>query len=357
MDSELTASERNQLIEFARSMVDRARQAEPAPAEFEQEVHSLLLRDQLDSKTFLDLLSQYRHFFDKTRAQLAREVDAVLLIVERLEDEIAVLRGEVQGLRSERQQLMARVRRTEQDLAAAATEFGRQVSAEVDGIAGRLTSYIDDVSEAVRSPISPMEACGSAKDRPNSSVGHHHLASSTASAPNGDTRPEQPPPVVGAHAFPISQPCAPRESRPNALMRFLRYRGHKPRQSAPEANAIALADEARDRRDWQTAARLYRQALDNLPDNAAIWVQYGHALKESRNWTEAENAYRKSLKLDPKVADTHLQLGHVLKLQEKRAAAAAAYLRAVVLDPALKDGTTELLALGWTETRIRNELQ
>jgi tetratricopeptide (TPR) repeat protein len=356
MDSELTASERSQLIEFARSMVDRARQAGAAPAEFEQEPRSLLLHDKLDSKTILDLLSQYRRFFDKTRAQLARELDIVLLTVERLENEITVLRGEVQGLRDERQQLIARVRRTEQDLAAAATEFGRQVSAEVDSIASRLTSYIDDVSEAARAPISRMELRDPAGDKLNKSNSQSYLVS-TASGPNGDTQPIQPLPAAGAPASPTSKSRAPGESNPGALIGFLQYCGRKLRsQSAPKTDLIALADRARDRRDWQTAVRLYRKALDRQPDNAPIWVQYGHALKESGNRIEAENAYRKSVELNPKVADTHLQLGHVLKIQEKRGAAAVAYLRAIELDPALKAATTELLALGWTEDRIQNAL-
>ena len=120
---------------------------------------------------------------------------------------------------------------------------------------------------------------------------------------------------------------------------------------------IARADRARDARDWGSAARNYRKALDQNPNNPPIWVQYGHALKESGSPSEAENAYRKSLELDGGVADTHLQLGHALKIQGRKIEASAAYLRALAFDPALEHASAELKALGWTTGRIRLALR
>jgi len=116
---------------------------------------------------------------------------------------------------------------------------------------------------------------------------------------------------------------------------------------------ISRADRARDSRDWVSAAQYYRKALDHKQNNPPIWVQYGHALKESGDLGEAENAYRKSLELDADVADTHLQLGHVLKIQGRRIEASVAYLRALALDPALDHATLELKGLGWTKGRIQ----
>jgi tetratricopeptide (TPR) repeat protein len=84
-----------------------------------------------------------------------------------------------------------------------------------------------------------------------------------------------------------------------------------------------------------------------------VWVQYGHALKESGNLPEAEEAYRTSLEIDAGVADTHLQLGHALKIQGRKIEASAAYLRALALDPALDDASLELKGLGWTKGRIQ----
>jgi glycosyltransferase involved in cell wall biosynthesis len=119
-----------------------------------------------------------------------------------------------------------------------------------------------------------------------------------------------------------------------------------------EKNLLSRADRARDSRDWGAAARYYREALDLKPDNPAVWVQFGHALKESGNLPDAENAYRNSLELDAGVADTHLQLGHALKLQGRKIEAGVAYLRALALDPALEHASLELKGLGWTSGRI-----
>ena len=120
---------------------------------------------------------------------------------------------------------------------------------------------------------------------------------------------------------------------------------------------LSRADRARDARDWVSAARYYREALDLQPDNPSVWVQYGHALKESGNLPEAESAYRNSLEFDADVADTHLQLGHALKVQGRKIEASLAYLRALALDPALDHASLELKGLGWTSGRIRLTLR
>jgi GT2 family glycosyltransferase/glycosyltransferase involved in cell wall biosynthesis/tetratricopeptide (TPR) repeat protein len=123
-------------------------------------------------------------------------------------------------------------------------------------------------------------------------------------------------------------------------------------------NFVDLADRARNARQWELAARLYRKALDRSPDNPPIWVQYGHALKESGELRDpgklahAEVAYRKALLLDPGAADTYLQLGHVLKLQGKTEEAQAAYLRAFALDPSMPYSLQELRGLGWSEAQV-----
>jgi hypothetical protein len=43
---------------------------------------------------------------------------------------------------------------------------------------------------------------------------------------------------------------------------------------------LARADEARDARDWPTAARFYGKYLRLDPARAEIWVQFGHSKKE-----------------------------------------------------------------------------
>src|SRR5579875_1784292 len=94
------------------------------------------------------------------------------------------------------------------------------------------------------------------------------------------------------------------------------------RKRKPEPSPVVLADRARDAGEWALAARHYREALARNPGQPAIWVQYGHALKEAGNLQEAEEAYKKSIALADRVADTHLQLGHLLKMRGRRDEAA-----------------------------------
>ena len=123
-------------------------------------------------------------------------------------------------------------------------------------------------------------------------------------------------------------------------------------------DVVPFADRARDARQWEFAAQLYREALDRDPRNPPIWVQYGHALKESGELrdpdklAQAAAAYRKALSLDSGAADTCLQLGHVLKLQGKTEEAQAAYLRAFALDPSVPYPLQELRGLGWFEAHL-----
>lgn len=119
-----------------------------------------------------------------------------------------------------------------------------------------------------------------------------------------------------------------------------------PRIWTPDADALCRkADAARDRREWAGAARLYRASLAKDDRRADLWVQLGHALKESGDRAGAEQAYGASLDRAPDVADTHLQLGHLLKLVGRRSEAAVAYARAVELDPKVPDAFNELRAL------------
>jgi tetratricopeptide (TPR) repeat protein len=108
---------------------------------------------------------------------------------------------------------------------------------------------------------------------------------------------------------------------------------------------IEKANRARDASEWVQAAHNYREGLSLVPDDAAVWVQYGHALKESGYVGEAEAAYRRSLEIDASVADTHLQLAHALKLQGRRFEAVAACFRAITLDPTLSYVLQELIVL------------
>jgi hypothetical protein len=109
---------------------------------------------------------------------------------------------------------------------------------------------------------------------------------------------------------------------------------------------LVRADRARDLGEWQSAARHYRKVLAEVPDAVRIWVQYGHALKESGRIEEAEGAYREAIRLDPDDADSHLQLGHALKITGRTEEARVAYQRALDCDPGLDHAAAALRGLG-----------
>ncbi len=105
---------------------------------------------------------------------------------------------------------------------------------------------------------------------------------------------------------------------------------------------ITAGDTANRERRWPDALRHYAQALLIDPGLDAIWVQYGHAIKESGIHEMAELAYRRALALrHTPDADLPLQLGHVLKLQGRLAEALDAYLLSAALDPANPDARRE----------------
>lgn len=109
---------------------------------------------------------------------------------------------------------------------------------------------------------------------------------------------------------------------------------------------IALADAARDRRDWESAAAAYAQVLAAQPENARIWVQYGHALKENGFREDAERAYARAVSIQPDDPDARLQHGHALKLLGRRAEALAAYAEALRIDPQSRSAHDELVRCG-----------
>ncbi len=112
------------------------------------------------------------------------------------------------------------------------------------------------------------------------------------------------------------------------------------------SDLVAKADLARGRRDWKTAAQGYNDALEVEPDHHPIWVQLGHAIKESGDVAGAERAYRRAIEISPDDSDAHLQLGHAIKLGGRLDEATQAYLKSLELDPKNKHARYELANLG-----------
>ena len=125
------------------------------------------------------------------------------------------------------------------------------------------------------------------------------------------------------------------------LIRRLRHQPSNKRFSA----LVALADKANSQRRWAEAAKAYADALAVRPDAAAIWVQYGHSLKEQGFLSQAERAYQEAAALDGSNADTHLQLGHLYKLIGNTEKAIAAFEAAHRRLPDMVHGRPELASL------------
>jgi hypothetical protein len=58
---------------------------------------------------------------------------------------------------------------------------------------------------------------------------------------------------------------------------MLNFNGGRKKGSA---KLLERASDAMRARDWPEAALLYAEGLATHPNDAAAWVQYGHALKE-----------------------------------------------------------------------------
>jgi tetratricopeptide (TPR) repeat protein len=108
---------------------------------------------------------------------------------------------------------------------------------------------------------------------------------------------------------------------------------------------LALADAARDRRDWISAVEHYRCYLMARSSHFAIWVQLGHALKEGERRDEALLVYDEARRLNPNDADLLLNMGHLYKVMGDTENASACYRRSAELDRN-PHATDELRRLG-----------
>ena len=106
---------------------------------------------------------------------------------------------------------------------------------------------------------------------------------------------------------------------------------------------VAEGDRLRDQRAWADAAEAYGQYLRLCGEDGAIWIQYGHCLKE---WGDPKGAllcYREAEKLRPEDGDLQLQIGHALKLLGRAEEALGAYAMALSLEPGNVHARRELL--------------
>jgi tetratricopeptide (TPR) repeat protein len=126
----------------------------------------------------------------------------------------------------------------------------------------------------------------------------------------------------------------------------LRLWRREPQGGNSDASRLVQAgDEARNRKDWQTAARNYAAAVAVDPNLSHIAIQYAHALKESGDYEQASNAYYAALEQMPNDDDLHLHIGHLEKLRNNLHQALFYYERAAELNPANQNARSEFQAL------------
>ncbi len=115
-----------------------------------------------------------------------------------------------------------------------------------------------------------------------------------------------------------------------------------------QGELLRLADEARDRKQYQDAAELYDRALRSAAPNVDVLLllQCGHMHKDAGNLSEAEARYLQALGVEPKNPEVLLQLGHFYKVAGRHADAKHYYQEALIARPGLTDAEDELHRLG-----------
>lgn len=108
---------------------------------------------------------------------------------------------------------------------------------------------------------------------------------------------------------------------------------------------IVAGDAANAARRWRQAEHAYRKALDIDGSLHAIWVQYGHSLKEQGKVKAALEAYRRAVVLKVDDSDAHIQLGHAQKMLGRINEARLAYAEAARLRPVSRATSDEWKSL------------
>jgi tetratricopeptide (TPR) repeat protein len=87
--------------------------------------------------------------------------------------------------------------------------------------------------------------------------------------------------------------------------------------------------------EYEASLQLYREVLDQYPDQAKVWMSYGHALKTSGHDQEGIAAYRRSIELMPGLGESYWSLANLktFRFTVPEADAMRAALTAQDLDP------------------------
>ena len=144
-----------------------------------------------------------------------------------------------------------------------------------------------------------------------------------------------------------------------------------PASHAAEAAAAAKAgdkpedlmkagDGALQRRDYKTAAELFKRVVDQDPKHEEAWDSLGRAYAGLNRHDEAIGAFRKQIEIDPYSQKAHRELAEEFEQSGKNDEAIAAYrkhLEIVPLDPSVHKSLGLLLASLKRDDEARTELE
>ncbi len=87
--------------------------------------------------------------------------------------------------------------------------------------------------------------------------------------------------------------------------------------------------------EYEGSLELYREVLDAYPNQAKVWMSYGHALKTSGHDQEGIAAYRRSIQLMPELGESYWSLANLktFRFTAEELSAMHAALRTKELDP------------------------
>lgn len=96
-------------------------------------------------------------------------------------------------------------------------------------------------------------------------------------------------------------------------------------------------------RRWNKAVAILRKAVQQIPDNAMLWMNLGAAqlgrLETSgpRQQERAIEAYQRAIQVDPQAPNVHYHLGLIYKERGELNRASAFFQRALEVDPTDRD--------------------
>jgi tetratricopeptide (TPR) repeat protein len=115
---------------------------------------------------------------------------------------------------------------------------------------------------------------------------------------------------------------------------------------------LALALDAYRSGNPAEAARIYRQAAAEEPENADIWCLLGVACRAMGDIEGAGHAYREALRLRPGFVEARINLGNVMVHQGKPAEAETCYREALRLRPSHAEAQNNLGAALRSQNRL-----